>query len=329
MANIKTSYMGMELSSPVIVGASPISKKIENIKKAEDAGTGALVIHSLFQEQIETEIDELESALMIGSELFPEALTFFPILEHAGAREHVMWIEKTRKQVKMPLIGSLNAASMGNWLAYAKQLQDAGCNALELNLYAIETDINKKSTDIEKQALEVVSDVVAEVSIPVSVKLNPWYTNVGGFVSEVVKAGAFGVVLFNRFYQPTIDINTQTLKTGLDLSRPEDNRLPLRWAAILSGQIPTDIVTSTGVHSGDDVIRQILAGAKAAQAVSALLKYGVGYVTKMNEEIAAWMDTNEYATIEDFRGKLNQHKVEDPKAFERVQYANVLMGNKE
>ena len=329
MANIKTSYMGMELSSPVIVGASPISKKIENIKKAEDAGAGALVIHSLFQEQIETEIDELESALMIGSELFPEALTYFPILEHAGAREHVMWIEKTRKQVKMPLIGSLNASCTGNWLAYAKQLQDAGCNALELNLYSIETDIDRKSEDIEKEALEVVADVVAEVSIPVSVKLNPWYTNVGGFASEVIKSGACGVVLFNRFYQPTIDINTQTLKTGLDLSRPEDNRLPLRWTAILSGQLSTDIVASTGVHSGDDVIRQILAGAKAAQTVSALLKYGVGYVTKMNEEIAAWMDSNEYATIEDFRGKLNQQKVDDPKAFERVQYANVLMGNKE
>jgi len=329
MANIKTSYMGMELSSPVIVGASPISKKVDNIKKAEEAGAGALVIHSLFQEQIETEIEELESALMIGSDLFPEALSYFPILEHAGAREHIMWIEKARKQVKMPLIGSLNASSMGNWLAYAKQLQDAGCNALELNLYAIETDIDKKSTAIEKQALDIVTDVVAEVTIPVSVKLNPWYTNVGGFVSEVVKAGAKGVILFNRFYQPSIDINTQTLKTGLDLSRPEDNRLPLRWTAILSGQISADIVASTGVHSGDDVIRQILAGAKAAQTVSALLKYGVGYVTKMNEEIAAWMDSNGYTAIEDFRGKLNQQKVEDPKAFERVQYANILMGNKE
>lgn len=328
MADLKTFYMGIELSSPVIVGAGPVSKKLENIKKAEAAGAGALVIHSLFQEQIESEIDELESALMIGSNLFPEALSYFPILEHSGAREHIMWIEKTRKQVKMPLIGSLNAASLGKWLDYASQLQDAGCNALELNLYALETDMDKRAEDIEKKALDVIESVVKEVDIPVSVKLSPWNTTTAGFVSDVSKTGVLGIVMFNRFYQPGIDTQTQTLKSGFELSRSEDNRLPLRWTAILSGKTELDIVTSTGVLSGDDVIKQILAGAKAAQSVSALLKYGEGYVTKMNEDIAAWMDQNGYATIEDFRGKLSQQRVDDPKAFERVQYANILMGNK-
>jgi dihydroorotate dehydrogenase (fumarate) len=328
MSNIKTSYMGIELSSPVIVGASPISRKLERIKKAEEAGAGALVIHSLFQEQIETEVEELESALMIGSNLFPEALTYFPILEHSGAREHIMWVEKARKQVNMPLIGSLNATSLGRWLDYAKQLQDAGCNALELNLYAIETDMAKTASDIEKHSIDVISSVVGEVTLPVSVKLTPWHTTTANFVSEISKTGVRGIVMFNRFYQPGIDTQTQTLKSSFELSRPEDNRLPLRWAAILFGKIDLDLVTSTGVHSGDDVVKQILAGAKAAQTVSALLKYGESYITKMNDDITSWMDHNGYEAIEDFRGKLSQQRVDDPTVFERVQYANIMMGNK-
>lgn len=328
MADISTSFMGLELNSPVVVGAGPVSKKLENIKIAEDAGAGALVIHSLFQEQIEIETEELETSLMIGSYLFPEALTYFPILDHSGAREHIMWVEKARKMVKMPLIGSLNAISMGNWLEYAKQLQKAGCDALELNLYSIETDPNKKADDIEKHALEIINDIVDEVSIPVCVKLTPWYTAIAEFVSQIGSSGAKGIVLFNRFYQPCIDTDTETLKVNLELSRAEDNRLPLRWTAILSGTTDMDIATSTGVQSGDDVVKQLLAGARAAQTVSAVLKYGEGYITRMNEDICAWMDKKGYSTVEDFRGKLNQKHVVDPHEFERIQYVNIMMGKK-
>lgn len=328
MADISTSYMGIKLKSPVIVGAGPVSKRIESIKKAEDAGAGAIVLHSLFQEQIENEIEELEAALMIGSYLFSEALTYFPILEHSGAREHVMWVEKTRKAVKMPMIGSLNANELGNWLEYAKVLQNAGCDALELNVYSVETDPTKNAEEVEKRTLDIVQEVVGEISIPVSVKLSPYYTAIAEFVTRISKSGIKGIVLFNRFYQPSIDIETETLKVDIDLSRPEENRLPLRWTAILSGLVDTDIVTSTGVHSGGDVIKQLLAGAKAAQSVSAIVKYGEGYITRMNDEISDWMDKRGYGSIEDFRGKLNQRNVANPFEFERIQYVNMLMGRK-
>lgn len=329
MADLRTSFMGIELKSPVIVGASTFSRRIDNIKKAEDAGAGALVIYSLFQEQIELERAELDEELTAHAEEFAEALTYFPHMDHADAREHVMWIEKTRKEVNFPLIGSLNATSTGNWVQYAKQIEDAGCNGLELNLYSVEADPNKTSSDIEKQSLDVVAAIKAEVKIPVAVKLSPWYTSVANFVTRVVETGADGVVLFNRFYQPFINPDKECLDIRLDLSRAEDTRLPLRWIAILSGDLKADLAASKGVHSGKDVIRHILAGAKAAQCVSALLEHGLGYVTEMNQEIGTWMDSKGYPTIESLRGKLNQKNISgDPYAFERAQYMKLLMEHK-
>ncbi|MCL5103353.1 MAG: dihydroorotate dehydrogenase-like protein [Armatimonadetes bacterium] len=325
MADLKTSFMGIELKSPVIVGASTFSRRIDNIKRAEDGGAGALVIYSLFQEQIEMEAAHLAEDLAIGSESFAESLSYFPKMDHAGAREHVMWIEKTRKEVGFPLIGSLNATSAGNWVHYARQIESAGCNALELNLYSVEADPGRTCADIEKQSLDVVAAVKAEVKIPVAVKLSPWYTSVANFVTRVVEAGADGVVLFNRFYQPFINPDKETLEIRLDLSQPEDTRLPLRWIALLSGDLNADLAASTGVHSGKDVIRHILAGAKAAQCVSTLYLNGLEHITEMNHEITRWMDSEHYKTIDDFRGKLNQKRISgDPYAFERAQYINLL-----
>lgn len=327
MANLTTSLMGITLSSPVIVGASSFSRRTDNIKKAQDAGAGALVIHSLFQEQIELEAQELKEALMIGSEHFPESLTYFPQLDSAGPREHIMWVEKAREEVSMPLIGSLNAVSKGEWVEYAKMLEGAGCNALELNLYSVETDINRTSAEIEQQKLDIVAEVKQSVSIPISVKLSPWLTSTANFVSRVVDAGADAVVLFNRFYQPTIDPDAESLKVALDLSRAEDLRLPLRWVAILSSNIEADLVASTGAHSGKDVVRQILAGAKAVQTVSALYKNGLDHVGAMNREISDWMDAKGYKSLDDFRGKLNQKHIPDLYGFERAQYIRILMGH--
>jgi dihydroorotate dehydrogenase (fumarate) len=283
------------------------------------------VIYSLFQEQIELEALELDEALAIGSERFAESITYFPRMEYAGPREHIMWVERTRKAVGMPLFGSLNATSMGAWVEYAKQLESAGCDGLELNLYAVETDPGKPAAEIEKRSLEAIAAVKSDVRIPVAVKLSPFYTSVANFAREAVGAGADGLVLFNRFYQPMIDPDSESLEISLDLSTPEEIRLALRWIAILSGQIGVDLAASTGVHSGRDVVRQLLAGARVTQTVSALLKNGIGHIANMNREISQWMDARGYASIDEFRRKLNQRNVSDPFAFERAQYIKLLL----
>lgn len=325
MADLGTRYMGIQLSSPVIAGASVLSRSVDNIKAAEDAGAGALVIHSLFQEQIELERQELDEALKIGAEQFAEAITYFPQLEHSGPREHVMWVEKTRREIKMPLLGSLNANSLGNWTDYAKQLESAGCDGLELNIYSVETDPKRASAEIEQRSLEIISAVKSSVRIPVSVKLGPWYTSVANFAFRAVEAGADGLVIFNRFYQPGIDPERESLKLDLALSTSAELRLPLRWTAILSDAVGADIAGSTGVHTGADAVSLILAGARAVQTVSSLLRNGVGHITRLNTEISEWMDRKGYARIEDFRGKLNQKNVGDPYGFERAQYVKLLI----
>lgn len=325
MADLTTSYMDIKLASPVIVGASAFSRKTDNIKAAEDAGAGALVIHSLFQEQIELEALELDEALRIGANHFPESLTYFPQLEHAGPREHIMWIEKARKDVRMPLFGSLNAATMGAWVEYGKQLESAGVDALELNIYSVETDPAKPASEIENRSLEIIAAVKSAVRIPVAVKLSPWYTSVASFASRAAEAGADGLVLFNRFYQPTIDVDRETLRISLELSTPAESRLPLRWTAILSGELKADIAASTGVHSGQDAVRLILAGAKAVQCVSALYLKGLGYLSTLNTEISEWMDSKGYKSLDDFRGKVSREQVDDPWAFERAQYVKLLL----
>lgn len=324
MADLSTEFVGLTLRSPVVVGACPISERIENIQKAEDAGAGAVVIYSLFQEQIELERLYVDEALNVGSESFPEALTYFPRLEHAGPREHVMWVEKTRNSVSLPLIGSLNATSIGNWVEYARHLENAGCDALELNLYAVQTDPEKTSGVVEQGALDVIGAVKSSVSIPVAVKLSPFYTSLANFAKRVVEAGADGLVLFNRFYQPTINTDTESLDAGLAYSTPGEQRLPLRWIAILSAQLETDIAASTGVYSGYDAVRYILAGAKVVQAVSSLLQRGVDHITKINHEISEWMDSRGYSKLQDFRGKLDQRGIKDPFAYERAQYIRAL-----
>lgn len=325
MADISTSFMGIDMRSPVVVGACTLSNQLDNIKRAEDAGAGGLVICSLFQEQVELEAMEIEEELMISSNHFPESLTYFPQMKHAGPREHIMWVEKARKAVKFPLFGSLNATSKGKWLEYAKELESAGCDGLELNLYSVETDPLKTAHDIEEQSVDIVTAVKSGVSIPVSVKLSPWYTSVANFASRLAQAGVDGLVLFNRFYQPTIDTENESLVIRMNLSTPEEIKVPLRWIAILSGAIDVDFAASTGIHSSKDVIRQLLAGARVTQSVSAIYKNGIDHITTMNSALSEWMDERDYECLDDFRGKLNQKNVKDPYAFERAQYVSLLM----
>lgn len=324
MAALNTSYMGLSLTSPIIVGASNLSKKVDNIKKAEEAGAGALVINSLFQEQIERESADLHDELLIGSERFPEALSYFPQLDYSDSREHMMWIEKARKEVSMPLIGSLNAVSVGSWIKYAKEFENAGCNALELNLFNLETAIHKLPSDIEYYQLEIIEAVVSEVKIPVAVKLGPWYTSISYFSNRAVKAGAKGLVFFNRFYQPIIDPCKEEFSLNLELSSPEDTRLPLRWIGLLSGELQIDIAASSGVYSAKEASMHLLAGAKAVQCVSTLFINGIEYIAEINKELSCWMDEKGYSSISDFNGKLSQSKVKDSQGFIRAQYASVL-----
>ena len=325
MADLTTSYMGIPVSSPVIVGACSLSGRLSTIQEIEEAGAGAMVIKSLFEEQIMAEALRLAEQLAVGSERFAESLTYFPPLEHAGPAEHLMWVAKTRKAVRMPLFASLNAVSPDGWAGFAKQLQDTGVDGLELNLYAVQTDAERTSQDIEKDLFDTVRKVLHEVTIPVAVKLSPFYTNLIHVATELDQVGARALVLFNRFLQPEIDEESQTLRNAMNLSRPEDARLPLRYIALLHGRIKADLVATTGVHHAAGVARQLLAGATAVQVVSTLYLHGVDHLQNINAELAGWMDRHGYAAIADFRGRLSQEDVPDRFAFERAQYVELLM----
>jgi dihydroorotate dehydrogenase (fumarate) len=328
MADLHTTYLGIQLDSPLVVAASSISNYIDRIEMAEKAGAGALVIRSLFEEQIMFDALQMDDALSVGSESFPEALSYFPEIKHGEAEEHLMWIKKTRQKVKMPLIGSLNAVSPGAWLKYAKQLEETGINALELNVYAVATNPDKTSTDIENDLYEIVKTVKEAVSIPVSVKLSPFYTSPLNVARQLSQNGVDGLVLFNRFLQPDIDPVSESLKSEMVYSTPDEIKVPLRHIALLYGRISSDLAITSGVHSGLDAVKAILAGASVVQTASALLMNGIPYLSTMLREIEAWMDEKGYQTLDDFRGKLSQKDTDDPFVFERAQYVKLLRSQK-
>ena len=328
MPNIKTKYMGIELNSPIVVAASSISSFVDRIKLAEQAGAGLLVIRSLFEEQILLDALKLEEELSYGAESFPEALSYFPEMEFAKADEHLMWIEMARKEVQMPLIASLNAVSSGGWVKYAKQLESTGISGLELNVYAVAANAKVNGAVIEAQLYETVEAVIGEVDIPVAVKLSPFYTSIANVVSELDQRGARAVVLFNRFLQPDIDPKTETLVSELVFSSPEEMKLPLRWVALLYGRVKADLALNTGVHSGLDTARALLAGAQLVQTASSLHQQGIPYISTMIRELEGWMEEHDYEDLESFRGKMSQKETDDPFAFERAQYVKFLLGQK-
>jgi dihydroorotate dehydrogenase (fumarate) len=328
MSSLKTTYMGIELEAPIVVAASSISSLLDRIKLAEQAGAGLLVIRSLFEEQIQMEALRMEDQLAVGADSFAEALSHFPDMEHGGAKEHLMWVEKTRQDVELPLIASLNAVSPGSWIEYAKQLESTGVDGLELNVYAVATNPKQTGADIEKTLYETVEAVKAEVKIPVAVKLSPFYTSVSNVVAELDKRGADAVVLFNRFLQPDIDLETESLKQEMVYSSAEELKLPLRWVALLYGRVKADLALNTGVHSGMDAAKAILAGAQIVQVASALLENGIPYLSTMLRELEGWMEAQGYEKLDDFRGKMSQKKVDDPFAFERAQYVKLLLSQK-
>lgn len=328
MLDLSTSYMGIKLTNPFVVAASSISSYVDRAKAAERAGAAALVVRSLFEEQVQFDALRLENELAVGSESFAEALTYFPSMTHGGAEEHLMWVEKTVAELKIPVIASLNAVTPATWVSYARKLEATGVAGLELNLYSVPTKSKVSSATIEEQMLQVVGSVVEAIGIPVSVKLSPFFTSLPNFAAALDERGAQALVLFNRFLQPDIDLGTQSLKSEMIYSSPQEMKLPLRWVALLSGRIKADLALNTGVHSGMDAARALLAGANVVQIASAMLIHGIPFLSTMLREFEAWMNEQGYADLAEMRGKLSQKQAEDPLALERAHYVKLLLEQK-
>jgi dihydroorotate dehydrogenase (fumarate) len=326
MADLKTTYMGIPLANPLVVGACSLSKNIDSIKALEAAGAGGLVIKSLFEEQVQIEEDDFLSKLRAHDHTDSEAQSFFPQLHHGGPKEHVFWVKEARKAVKFPLFASLNCLNDSTWVEYAKQLADTGVSGLELNFYSPALSPDVLSGDIEKKEAEAIAQVRAAVKLPIAVKLHPYYTSLMNVAATFEKAGANALILFNRLFEPDIDVDTLTKKAGFRPSESHDSLVALRWIGLLSKHSKCDIIGSTGVSSGRDVARLLLAGAQAVQAVSALLKNHGAAVQKILGELDAWMTEHKFANLAAFRGKLAGAKDNDAWSYERGQYIKAIVG---
>jgi dihydroorotate dehydrogenase (fumarate) len=326
MTDLYTTYLGLSLKNPVVASASPLSKKIDRAKKLEQAGIAAIVMYSLFEEQIIQESLELDHYLSRGTNAYPEALTYLPDggMYGVSPEKYLNQVTGLKKAVSVPIIGSLNGVSKGGWTNYAKKIQEAGADALELNLYYIPTDLEVTSNNIEDMQVELVAEVKSAISIPLAVKISPFVTSIPNFVKRLVDAGADGLVLFNRFYQPDFDLEELEIVHSLDLSTPTEMRLPLRWISILSGKIKTDFALTSGVHSHTDVIKAMMSGAKVTMMASSLLHNGEKSVGPILSELEDWMQQHEYQSIQQMQGSMSQKSVKEPAAFERANYMKVL-----
>ena len=326
MVDLSTSYLGLQLKNPIVASASPISKKLDGIRALEDAGASAVVMYSLFEEQITNESLALDHYLNRGTESFAEALTYFPDMRsyNVGPDEYLDLIYKAKRAVNVPVIGSLNGVSTGGWVDIAKKIEQAGADALELNVYYIPTDVNLSSQELEQSYVDLVKDVRAQVRIPLAVKLSPYFTALPNLANRLVQAGANGLVLFNRFMQPDLDIETMEVTPNLVLSNSNELRLPLRWVAILYGRVQADMALTTGVHTAQDVLKAMMAGANVAMPASSLLMNGLSHVGTMLSDMQAWMETYEYQSVQQMRGSMSQKNVAEPSAFERANYMKAL-----
>jgi dihydroorotate dehydrogenase (fumarate) len=324
MADLATEYLGLQLPSPLILASSALSNRIENLEAAEGHGAGAVVLRSLFEEQIEQANTALEEELARGAESNPEAITYFPP-QRVGPHEYLSLVERAKKALHVPVIASLNCAAPGSWTEYAKEIEQAGADALELNVYAVEADPMVSAAEIESRYLEAVGAVRKAIRIPIAVKLSPFFTSLGHFTGRLDALGVNGVVLFNRFLQPDISLERMAPVPAMTMSQPSEALLTLRWIAILHGRIKADLAASTGIHDGQGALKQILAGAKAVQLASALVKNGIPYLGKMLAAIEEWMDKHGHAGLDEVRGSLSQREIEDPGAFERAQYVHLIL----
>ncbi|HPI37855.1 MAG TPA: dihydroorotate dehydrogenase-like protein [Ignavibacteriaceae bacterium] len=324
--NLTTNYLGLELKNPIVPSAGPLSKELANIKAMEDAGASAVVMYSIFEEQIEHESLELFHHTTSHTESFAEATTYFPepFEFKAGPDEYLEHIRKAKESVNIPIIGSLNGKSLGGWTEYAKKIEQAGADAIELNIYILQTSLVKSGSEIEKEYIDIVKEVKSNLQIPVAVKLHPFFSSTSYMADQVDKAGANGIVLFNRFYQPDIDLEKLEVVPNVLLSTPMAMRLPLRWIAILYGRIKADLAATSGIYTEKDVIKMIMAGAKVTQVLSCLLKFGIGHIGDIITKMKFWMEANEYESLDQMRGSMSYMNVDEPARFERANYMNVL-----
>jgi dihydroorotate dehydrogenase (fumarate) len=328
--DLSTTYLGLKLKNPIVPSASPLSHTIDGMKRMEDAGASAIVMYSLFEEQIEHEKAEVEHYLSYGVESFAESLTYFPQVGdyNLGPDEYVELMRKAKKALGIPIIGSLNGISVGGWISYARKLQDAGADALELNVYYIPTDPQLVSQDVEDRYLEVLHAVKETVRIPIAMKLSPFFTSLAHMAQRLVNGGASGLVLFNRFYQPDIDIEALEVRPNLNLSSSNALRLPMRWIGILHGRVKASLAATSGIHTAQDVIKAVMAGADVTMVCSELLKQGTGRITEILADLNKWMIEHEYVSIEQMKGSMSQKSVADPAAFERANYMKALQSFK-
>ncbi len=329
MADLKTSYLGLELKNPLIVGACNIVNNIENVKMAEKAGAGAIVFKSLFEEQLQLESAQLDDQLNEYAERNAEMVNLFPNLEHSGPEEHLFNLAKVKKTVQIPVIASLNAIYKDSWIDYALKMEEMGVDALELNFYSVPRELDLDGNTIINQQVDILKQVKSKVKIPVSVKLSPFYANVLNVVSQIDKTGVEGVVLFNRLFQPDIDMEKEEHFSPFHLSSPEDAKVPLRFAGLLYDKIKANICANTGIYSGIDMAKVILAGADCTQVVSALYKNKIQHISTMLNELEQWMDSKGYKGINDFKGKLSEKSINDPFVYKRAQYIDLLLKSDE
>jgi dihydroorotate dehydrogenase (fumarate) len=327
MTDLSTTYLGLPLKNPLVASASPLSKRIDLAKKLEEAGIAAIVMYSLFEEQIIHESLEFDHYLDRGSHSFPEALTYLPDggLYAIRPEKYLDQVTALKKTLKIPVIGSLNGVSKGGWTRYARKIEEAGADALELNMYYVATDVELTSSDIEATQVDLVAEVKSAIRIPLAVKISPFVTSMPNFAQRLAEAGADGLVLFNRFYQPDFDLDELEVVHSLDLSTSADLRLPLRWISILHGRIDADFALTSGVHSSRDVLKAMMAGARVAMTASELLRESpVQRIGEILHETQSWMEEHEYRSIQQMQGSMSQKSIKEPAAFERANYMKVL-----
>jgi dihydroorotate dehydrogenase (fumarate) len=328
MTDLRTNYLGLDLRSPIVASAGPLTRERETAERLEASGAAAIVLPSLFEEEIVHEEVDLNSALEAGAEHFAEALDYFPRFPEVDSvlDRYLATIGELKEVLGIPVIASLNATTTGGWIRYAQRLADAGADAIELNIYRLAADADQRAADIEARDLRLIVDVVAAVELPVAVKLGPYYTAMANFARQVAATGARGLVLFNRFYQPDLDLETRDVVPRIDLSQPWELRLPLRWIAILRPVLdPTmSLAATSGVQAGADVVKALLVGADVAMTTSALLRHGPEHVATLEAELRAWMTDHEYESVAQLRGSVSTATSDDPVAFERANYLRTL-----
>lgn len=326
MIDLSTTYLYLPLKNPLVASASPLCENLDNIRRMEDAGMAAVVLHSLFEEQITLQSIDLDRHLSFGAESYSEALSYFPDMSHynLGPDGYLEHIRRAKEAVHIPIIASLNGYSTGGWIKYARLMEEAGADALELNIYYVATDPYTTAQDVEQMYIDLVENITTSVKIPVAVKLSPYFSATANMAYRLANAGAHGLILFNQFYQPDIDLDSLEVVPNLSLSTSQELRLRLRWVAILHGQVNADLAVTGGVHTAQDVIKCMMTGAKVAMMTSALLMRGIGYASKVYIDLLNWMEENEYESVRQMQGSMSQRSINDPSAFERANYMRVL-----